>query len=100
MHDLYFTLSRIAAIIGFTMCRRGVCAAPRNAFFHIFHILYFLFSCILGSGTWQPSKLRRSYKLDYTLHSTTSLRYGYYSTVVDDYFRRQYGYIQNSRYYY
>ena len=41
MHDIYFTLSRIAAIIGFTMFRRGVCAAPRNTFFHIFHIFYF-----------------------------------------------------------
>ena len=47
MHEIYFTLSRIAAIIGFTMFRRGVCAAPKRIF-HIFHIL---FSCILGSGT-------------------------------------------------
>ena len=48
MHDIYFTLSRIAAIIGFTMFRRGVCAAPRNAFLYF---PYILFSCIFGSGT-------------------------------------------------
>ena len=47
MHDIYFTLSRIAAIIGFTMFRRGVCAAPRNA---VFHILFHIFSIFMYFG--------------------------------------------------
>ena len=45
MHDIYFTLSRIAAIIGFTMFRRGVCAAPKRVFsyFPYFIFMYFGF---------------------------------------------------------
>ena len=44
--DIFHDLAH-RRIIGFTMFRRGVCAAPKRIF-HIFHIL---FSCILGSGT-------------------------------------------------
>ena len=45
MHEIYFTLSRIAAIIGFIMSRRGVYAAPKRIFscFLYFIFMYFGF---------------------------------------------------------
>ena len=53
MHEIYFTLSRIAAIIGFTMFRRGVCAAPKRIFsyFPYFIFMYFGFRYIHRGGT-------------------------------------------------
>ena len=50
MHEIYFTLSRIAAIIGFTMFRRGVCAAPKRIFsyFPYFIFMYFGFRYMHG----------------------------------------------------